>query len=122
MEVLTEMKKSKEKVTNPMTDYLPNRLKMCRENAGLSLREVAKQINKSPASVCKWENGEVTPYGDVLLQLCDIYKVDITTFFGLPTQNKLRFTPNEIEIIKMFRNATRNAQLTVLTVLKNCQK
>jgi len=121
MEVLTEMKKIKQKVTNPMSDNLPSRLKACRENAGLSLREVAKKINKSPASVCKWENGEVTPYGDVLLQLCEIYNVDVTTFFGLPSQGKLRFTPSEVEIIKLFRSAPKHAQLTVRTVLKNCQ-
>lgn len=122
MEVLTVMKKTKDKVTNPIIDTLPNRLRMCRENAGLSLRQVAKRINKSAASICKWESGDVTPYGDVLLSLCEIYNVDVTTFFGLQTENKLRLTPHEISLIKLYRNATKHAQITTYTVLEKCQK
>lgn len=122
MEVLTVMKKKQEKVTNPMADNLPERLRMCREAAGLSLREVASRIKKSAASVCKWENGEVTPYGETLLALCEIYKVDITTFFGLPAQSKIRITPYEIELVKLYRNATKEAQKTIHMVLENCQK
>ena len=33
MEVLTKMKKIENKATNPLADTLPQRLKMCRENA-----------------------------------------------------------------------------------------
>ena len=68
---------------NQLKEILPKRLKMCRENAGLSLRDVAKKINKTAATVCKWEAGDIMPYGETLLQLCDLYNVDITTFFGV---------------------------------------
>ena len=122
MEVLTKMKKIENNATNPLTEDLPQRLKMCRENAGLSLREVAKKVNKTAATVCKWENGKIEPYGDTLLQLCEIYKVDITTFYGVNTDKNLRITPQEIELIKLYRNATKYAQITTKTVLKNCQK
>ncbi len=122
MEVLTQMKKIKENVTNPLAGTLPQRLKMCRENAGLSMRQVAKMINKTAATICKWENGETNPYGDTLLQLCDIYDVDITTFYGVSTDNNIRITPQEIELIKLYRNATKHAQIATRTVLKNCQK
>ena len=116
------MKKIENNATNPLTEDLPQRLKMCRENAGLSLREVAKKVNKTAATVCKWENGKIEPYGDTLLQLCEIYKVDITTFYGVNTDKNLRITPQEIELIKLYRNATKYAQITTKTVLKNCQK
>nr|DAT17514.1 MAG TPA: helix-turn-helix domain protein [Caudoviricetes sp.] len=123
MEVLIKMKNIKNNATNPLTEDLPQRLKMCRENAGLSLRQVAKKINKTAATVCKWENGKIEPYGDTLLQLCEIYNVDITTFYGVTTDNnKMRITPQEIELIKLFRNATKHAQIATKTVLKNCQK
>ena len=123
MEVLIKMKNIKNNATNPLTEDLPQRLKMCRENAGLSLRQVAKKINKPAATVCNWENGKIEPYGDTLLQLCEIYNVDITTFYGVTTDNnKMRITPQEIELIKLFRNATKPAQIATKTVLKNCQK
>ena len=123
MEVLTKMKKIENKATNPLADTLPQRLKMCRENAGLSLREVAHKVNKAAATVCKWENGKIEPYGETLLQLCEIYKVDITTFYGVSTDNNnMRITPQEFELIRLYRNATKHAQIATKTVLENCQK
>lgn len=109
-----------EKVTNPLSEILPKRLKMCRENAGLSMREVAKKINKTAATISKWESGEVIPYGDTLLELCNIYNVNITSFFGV-TPYEFRLTPSEVKLIKTYRNATRNAQITARTVLETYQ-
>jgi len=114
------IKNSSEKVTNPLIEILPKRLKMYRENAGLSMREVAKKINKTAATVSKWESGEIMPYGDTLLQLCDIYNVDITSFYGV-TPYEFRISPSEIKLIKLYRNSTRNAQITVRTVLETYQ-
>ena len=114
------IKKIDEQVTNPLTKILPKRLKMCRENAGLSMRDVAKKINKTAATVSKWESGEIMPYGETLLQLCDLYNVDITTFYGV-TPYEFRISPSEIKLIKLYRNATRNAQITVRTVLETFQ-
>ena len=116
------MKNIKQDETKTMSKTLPLQLKVCREKSGLSMREVAKRINKTAATICKWESGEVTPYGDMLLKLCELYGVDITTFFGLETENKMRLTSHEMEIINLYRNATRHAQITVHTVLETCQK
>lgn len=122
MEALIQMKKiENNKTSNPFSAQLPQLLKTYRENAGLSLRDVSKKIKKSAASICKWESGEVTPYGDVLLKLCDIYNVDVTDFFGLNTTENIRITPKEIELIELYRNATKHAQITTRTVLENCQ-
>ena len=69
--------------------------------------------------MCKWENGKIEPYGDTLLQLCEIYNVDITTFYGVTTDNnKMRITPQEIELIKLFRNATKMLKLLQKPFLK----
>ncbi len=96
---------------------------MCRENARVEPSPSCKKINKTAATVCKWENGKIEPYGDTLLQLCEIYNVDITTFYGVTTDNnKMRITPQEIELIKLFRNATKHAQIATKTVLKKLSK
>lgn len=121
MEVLTEMKKVEPDVTNPLAGTLPQKLKMCREKSGLSMRDVAKKINKTAATICKWESGQTIPYGETLLQLCELYKVDITTFFGINTDSNVRITPQEIELINLYRNSTNEAQSVVRSVLKNCQ-
>ena len=64
------MAKSKEKSIDSLSMSLPLQLRLCREKAGLSMREVAKRINKTAAAISKWESGETTPYGDTLLMLC----------------------------------------------------
>ena len=114
------MKTVTEKVTKPLSDILPKRLKICRENAGLSMRDVAHKINKTAATISKWESGEITPYGDTLLKLCEIYNVDISTFYGV-TSSEFRLSPSEVRLIKQFRNSTRNAQITVKTILETFQ-
>ena len=114
------MKNVAEKVTNPLSDILPKRLKICRENAGLSMRDVAQKINKSAATISKWESGEIMPYGDTLIKLCEIYNVDISSFFGV-TSSEFRLSPSEIKLVKQFRNSTRNAQITVKTILEAFQ-
>ncbi len=111
----------KDKQQSYLREILPKRLKMCRENAGLSLRDVAKKINKTPATICKWELGDIMPYADTLLELCDLYCVDITAFFGIASQKEFRLTPSEITLIQKYRNSTKNAQITVQTVLETFQ-
>ena len=109
------------KTKNQLREILPERLKICRENAGLSMHEVAKKINKTAATVSKWESGDIMPYADTLLDLCDLYNVDITAFFGISVNNEFRLTPFEINIIKKYRNSTKNAQITVTTILEAYQ-
>ena len=117
------MKNTEKSVTNPLNKSLPSQLKICRESAGLSLRQVAKQVNKSPAAVSKWESGQTTPYGETLLKLCKIYKVDITAFYGVATQEEqIRLTPSEIELIQLYRNTAVYAKKTIKTILETCQK
>ena len=114
------MLKDSDKKQNPLKEILPKRLKICRENAGLSMHQVAKFINKTPATISKWENGDIMPYGDTLLQLCDLYNVDITFFFGTSAQ-ELKLTPSEINLVNLYRNSTKNAQITAKTVLETFQ-
>jgi transcriptional regulator with XRE-family HTH domain len=38
--------------------------RVIRESAGLSASEVARELNKSPATVSRWERGERVPRGE----------------------------------------------------------
>ena len=116
------MTKSKEKTVESLSTSLPLQLRLCRQNVGLSMREVAKRINKTAATISKWESGETTPYGDTLLMLCKIYNVDITAFYGVATPQSIRITPAETRLIELYRNATKDAQNVTVTVLEKCQK
>lgn len=50
-------------------------LKALRTNAGYTQKEVAKKLNKSNKTICKWENGESFPSPKDIDALCDLYGV-----------------------------------------------
>jgi Zn-dependent peptidase ImmA (M78 family)/DNA-binding XRE family transcriptional regulator len=58
-----------------------NRIKRARKALGLSLRDLGKQIALSHAAIKKYEDNEVTPSSDVLIQLGQALHVKVEYFF-----------------------------------------
>lgn len=56
-----------------------NTLKKIRLKRGLSQEEVAKKMQVTPATVCRWESGEFLPRADKLLALAKLFKCSIDT-------------------------------------------
>ena len=48
--------------------------RVIRESAGLSASEVARQLDKSPATVSRWERGERVPRGDAAEQWAQLLR------------------------------------------------
>ncbi len=65
-------------------------LKYQREINGLSMLELAKQINTSHQNISRWENGLVLPNIDFCVQLADFYGITVDELIGRDTisQNK----------------------------------
>lgn len=57
-------------------EYISSVLKNLRTKSGLTAEEVGNLIGKSGKTVNGWENGRSQPDAELLLQLCDIYKVN----------------------------------------------
>ena len=57
-------------------EYIANALKRLREATGLKADEVGEMIGKSGKTVNAWENGRGQPDAEILIKLCNIYKVD----------------------------------------------
>lgn len=55
---------------------IANTLKRLRESSGKTADEVGKLIGKSGKTVNAWENNRGQPDIEILMQLCEIYKVD----------------------------------------------
>lgn len=53
------------------------KLQELRKNSGLSQEQLAEQCNVSRQAVSKWESGSGYPEMEKVLQLCDIFKVDL---------------------------------------------
>lgn len=52
------------------------RLKIARENAGLTQQEVAEKIGVTKQTVSNYECNAGVPSGNVFLRLCMLYKID----------------------------------------------
>ena len=59
----------------------PKRLKDFREKLGLSLREVADKIDKSPSQLSLWERGVNPPSCIDLFKLCIVYEIMLSDLF-----------------------------------------
>ena len=100
---------------------LPKRLKCFREQAGLTLREVAKKINKSPGQVSLWERGINPPSCIDLFKLCLIYDIIFPDLFPEITEN-VKPLMEERDLIKKIRVADPEVKITIQKILEYTQK
>lgn len=52
-------------------------LKAARVNAGLTQEDVARATGFSRSALFRWEKGDTSPRADKLVQLCNLYRVDM---------------------------------------------
>ncbi len=101
-------------------EYIANTLKRLREATGLKADEVGEMIGKSGKTVNAWENGRGQPDAEILIKLCNIYKVDnlLAEFDDediLKKQNV--FSDIEQRIIKKYRALDEHGKKIVDFVL-----
>ncbi len=60
------------------------RLRSLRETAGLSLRELARQIDEQPSNVNYWETSGNLPRSDVLIPMAKALGVTVEELLGEP--------------------------------------
>ncbi len=58
------------------------RFKETRKEAGFTRKQLAQLINKSEATICRYENAKITPSKDTLAQLEKILKVNLAWLLG----------------------------------------
>ncbi len=82
--------------------FLPANLRRAREAQGITLEDLAKKLGytkpSSFSTVGKWETGENTPPLDVLIELANIYNLDINYFFVENAQMQQFNKDNELFI------------------------
>lgn len=100
---------------------LPERLKYFREEKGLSLREVALRINKSPSQVSFWERGLNPPNCMDLFKLCLLYNISLVDLFP-ESRNEFKLNRQEINLLKKYRKADNDIKTTIQKILEFTQK
>lgn len=61
-----------------------SRLRRLREAAGISVRELARQVDESPTNVSYWERSGQIPRSDVLLPIAKALGVTVEELLGEP--------------------------------------
>lgn len=99
-------------------EQLAARLKFFREKVGMTIYEVGEKIGKSGKTVSAWENGRGQPDADMLLTLCDIYKIEsIAALYGEADSALSQLSSDELYIIKVFRTFNAEGQEKVLSYI-----
>ena len=94
-------------------EFIARKLKELREKSGLTADEVGAKIGKSGKTVNAWEHNRGQPDAEILIALCDIYKVDdilyefreIKKYIG-KQDNNFDLSPHEKELIIAYRQKT----------------
>ena len=65
------------------------RLKELREEAGVSMLELARAIGVSDAAICKWENGRAEPKIGYIVELAEYFDCPIDYLIGMDADSSL---------------------------------
>lgn len=87
---------------------LSERLRQLREAHGLTVREFAARIGKTPGYVSRIEGRGEIPSGELLCVIADAYRIDPGELLGLAKQSQLERTERDIDakhasILAMYR-------------------
>ncbi len=91
------------------------RLKELREEAGVSMLDLARAIGVSDAAVCKWENGRAEPKIGYIVKLAEYFDCPIDYLIGIDVLNtggKVTVTDGSGKPIPRVTD-TKHAQVTL---------
>lgn len=101
---------------------LGERLKMCREHRGWTLREVAERAKMSISHVSLMESGKVTPSLDALRSISDVYELTVRDMLlevedydrPLEMSEPVRLLLEEPEVWREFRSVVLQTKRAML--------
>jgi transcriptional regulator with XRE-family HTH domain len=113
--------------------YMKN-LIFLRKSRHLSQKELSCFLHISQQSICKYENGLSEANETLLIKTANFFGTSVDYLLGLcdsPSKaglcNASEITgsstnPNEISHLNLYRNASREQQMAVDTLLKGCER
>ena len=95
------------------------RLKDFREKSGLSLRETANLIGKSPSQLSLWERGVNPPSCIDLFKLCVVYEIMLSDLFPEICEDaKPIGKTNDLSFYKKYLLADEEVRITIQKILE----
>lgn len=108
----------------PYTDLMANKsrgqhLKALREAAGLSIRELARQIDQDHSNVRYWEQSGNLPRSDVLVPMAKTLGVTVEELLGEPKPRRVVTPPGKMrQLFEAASKLPRSQQEKITAILE----
>lgn len=91
-----------------MDQPLKTNLRTARKHVGLTQMELSEQLGVSIATIRRWEAGDTSPTGSLLLKIAEICNVDPATLFIEPEPKQVSEDPSHRIV---FQDGARRVEL-----------
>lgn len=108
-----------------------NRLRLLREERGLTQKQVAEALEINPRTYASYENNEREPNSEILISISNLFDISVDYLLGLDATRVFkrevgRKTPErlnraEMDLINTYRNLSYQGKEFLQTILKMCQ-
>lgn len=89
-----------------------------REKAGLSQKDLAKQLETTPSRISNWEQGANCPTMDILFKVCKLLNVSINDIYGVYPESEITLSYDEQEHIRKYRELDNSGKEFVERVVE----
>lgn len=95
--------------------HMSEKIRQLRQRKNLSQADLGKMLSrpKRGATISSWETGRTAPDDDDLLDLCEIFEVDISYFYPARKEDN-ELSDYERELLVYFRRLPDKAQHALL--------
>ena len=98
-------------------DFIGKKIRVLRKCADMSINDVGKAVGKSGATVGAWETGRTPPSAEMLIEICRLFKVDISYFFPPDITGQFTLTKREARLINAYRHLDEEKKNALEAVL-----
>ena len=99
---------------NEIRAQIAKNIKRFRTDCGMNVDEVGAAVGKSGKTVSAWEVGRGQPDADTLIELCKLFRVEITDFYGREQQGD----ESEKNLLDLYHSMSAEGR-TVLMAIAN---
>jgi len=96
-------------------DVFAHNLSEIMENRGVTAQEICDALGFTPSAFSRWKNGDIYPRIDKIEMLANYFGIQKS---DLIESKKDKISPNQIELIEIYRSSPESVQSRILAYAK----
>lgn len=97
---------------NEIRAQIAKNIKRFRTDCGMNVDEVGAAVGKSGKTVSAWEVGRGQPDADTLIELCKLFRVEITDFYG----HEQQVDESEKSLLDLYRSMSADGRKSLIAI------